>query len=82
MVNIIVLLCDGDSVDRIMLEFKPWVHQLSLLLIPSLHYYRRFYFFCRLKMTRNCFLRYICLRGGFQFTDLCQVGYTDQRSLC
>jgi hypothetical protein len=24
MVNIIALLCDGDSVDRIMLEFKPW----------------------------------------------------------
>jgi hypothetical protein len=24
MVNIIVLLCDGDSADRIMLEFKPW----------------------------------------------------------
>ncbi|CAH1378843.1 unnamed protein product, partial [Tenebrio molitor] len=24
MVNIIALLCDGNSVDRIMLEFKPW----------------------------------------------------------
>jgi hypothetical protein len=24
MLNIIALLCDGDSVDRILLEFKPW----------------------------------------------------------